>query len=545
MKIQYILFTILIFIISFTSHSFATNIVSSQNGGNCSLVIAESNTTLTQNESLIVKSLTKITKTKKIFIREETDGFRYFLLQDKFGNIGIADLKGNVIIQMDNKAIYYFPALTKGYCNIEYFDKYDDVKRTAYLYHPETKATFLCLKTENCVFCTTTGEVVVSTKSTKISILPGYVIVGDDYLSLGYSYPEIHISTPLYGSSNNILLYTYDGTLFVENSNEIGFYLNAYSKEDSFIKFGHRIAHNGIATKYGAFKLDNMSDSVPCLFYDVAILGKDWFVRQTSMDKSEKYSSTLNHEYRDKGQEYYEQGKYDKVITFYAKEGIDASWAKFYTGVALYKKGLVEIEAAKTCTALINTYDKMPSFSFDLDIAQQLLSTSVASLEAYIKEDTIYTSWAETYKTLAEENLKEISTIEKKYLLALNTLKERQEKARLAEIQRQREEQQRKIQERNALLTNILCSFTKALLSNGVRTNSSQSSYNSGSSFSNSPSAKGKDNAHRQEWLQRKNNAEKQLNYYQEKLKKDPNNAALKHNIRKQQEIIQNCNDML
>ena len=50
---------------------------------------------------------------------------------------------------------------------------------------------------------------------------------------------------------------------------------------------------------------------------------------------------------------------------------------------------------------------------------------------------------------------------------------------------------------------------------------------------------------HRQEWMQRKSNAEKQLNYYQEKLKKDPNNAALKHNIRKQQEIIQNCNTML
>ena len=78
------LFAILILIISFQSRCFAINIVTSLNGGNCSLVTAENNTILNQNESLIVKSLTKTTKTKKIFIREEIDGFRYFLLQDKY-----------------------------------------------------------------------------------------------------------------------------------------------------------------------------------------------------------------------------------------------------------------------------------------------------------------------------------------------------------------------------------------------------------------------------------------------------------------------------
>ena len=79
----------MILIISFQSRCFAINIVTSLNGGNCSLVTAENNTILNQNESLIVKSLTKSTKTKKIFIREEIDGFRYFLLQDKYGLIGV------------------------------------------------------------------------------------------------------------------------------------------------------------------------------------------------------------------------------------------------------------------------------------------------------------------------------------------------------------------------------------------------------------------------------------------------------------------------
>lgn len=106
------------------------------------------------------------------------------------------------------------------------------------------------------MFYSTTGETFNRTKSTEISILPGYVIAGDNYLSIGCSYSDIYISTSLYGSRNNIHLYTYDGTVFVENSNEIRLCLNTYSKEDSFVKYGHRIAATGIATKYGAFKLE-------------------------------------------------------------------------------------------------------------------------------------------------------------------------------------------------------------------------------------------------------------------------------------------------
>lgn len=570
---------LLIFVLLMSSiRIVAINMIRSSGGDNGIFVTSESNTTLRLNENLTVKSLAKIAKTKKIFICEEADGFRYFVLQDKYGAIGIADLNGNIIIPMDNKAIYYFPALNAGYSEIEFPINRNEAKTTnephtdylellgvkdlvkenidapespqkdkaAFsLYHSKRKATFFCQRLSDCAFYTTEGEIIANIKSIKISILPGYVILGDDYLYDSTKYTEAEISTSMYDRNNDKYLYTSDGTLVVGNTNEIGFYLSMY-KEDSFLKYGRNVAKTGVATKYGAFKLENMSDSIPCKFYAISIVGKDWYVTQTSMDKSEKYIVSQNHEYyRDKGQEYYEQRKYDEVIQFYAKEGIAASWAKFYTGVALCKKGLVETEAAKTCTALINKYDEMPSFTFDLDIAKQLLSTSVKALESYIKEDTIYASWAETYKNFAEEGLKEIPAIEKKYSLALNTLKERQEKARIAEIQRKREEQQRKIQERNALLVGILGGFAKALLPNNGSTHSSQSSYVTGNTFSNSSPSNGKDNAHRQEWLQRKANAEKQLQYYQEKLKKDPNNAALKHNIRTQQEIIQNCNNML
>ena len=92
----------------------------------------------------------------------------------------------------------------------------------------------------------------------------------------------------------------------------------------------------------------------------------------------------------------------------------------------------------------------------------------------------------------------------------------------------------------------ILGGFAKALLSGD---NNSQQTYRNSCTVSSGSVSSGNSSSnndkYRQEWLQRKRNAEKQLNYYQEQLKKNPNNAALKHNIRKQQEIIRNAESML
>lgn len=67
----------------------------------------------------------------------------------------------------------------------------------------------------------------------------------------------------------------------------------------------------------------------------------------------------------------------------------------------------------------------------------------------------------------------------------------------------------------------ILGGFAKALLSGG---NNSQQTYRNSCTVSSGSVSSGNSSSnndkYRQEWLQRKRNAEKQLNYYQEQLKK-------------------------
>ena len=39
-----------------------------------------------------------------------------------------------------------------------------------------------------------------------------------------------------------------------------------------------------------------------------------------------------------KGVEFFWSGKFDEVVEFYSKAGIDKPWAKFYSGAALLEK---------------------------------------------------------------------------------------------------------------------------------------------------------------------------------------------------------------
>ena len=167
-------------------------------------------------------------------------------------------------------------------------------------------------------------------------------------------------------------------------------------------------------------------------------------------------------------------------------------------------------------------------------------------LETYLEEDTIYNESAKSSLLVVNMYLRELPQKEQAYQKALNDLKERKEQERLAKIQQEREIQLRKKEQSTQIMMAILGGFAKALLSGD---NNSQQTYRNSCTVSSGSVSSGNSSSnndkYRQEWLQRKRNAEKQLNYYQEQLKKNPNNAALKHNIRKQQEIIRNAESML
>lgn len=303
--------------------------------------------------------------------------------------------------------------------------------------------------------------------------------------------------------------------------------------------------------KKGGVLLDDLENRIPCNFSDVfySVNTNSWNVKRTKNSEYETYNKDIDYNkfFRDKGEELFEKGDYEGVIQFYAKEGIAAPWAKFFTGVSLMHLGLTHVGFIDLCTEFLNNnHEEYATSSFDLSLAKKQFEMSKKMLECYIEEDSLYKKKAIQFISSNENYISELPQKEQAFQKALNDLKERKEQARLAKIQQERETQLRKNEQSTQIMMAILGGFAKALLSGG---NNSQQTYrNSGTVSSGSISSgnsSSNNDKHRQEWLQRKRNAEKQLNYYQEQLKKDPNNAALKHNIRKQQEIIRNADSML
>ena len=425
------------------------------------------------------------------------------------------------------------------------------------MYHGNTDASFFCVDGINSMITDISGRVKAEKSDSRFCLFPGYILIGTEDLAtmvttlVEYKTEIVHLFATAYYS--NLSLYSTDGKVIVNEAEKILFPNKKNLKDNHFV---YEKRNAGIM-QTGGLLLDNPSDSVPCLFSDISYhYPKDssekayWSIKKSKNSDYEVYDKNRNYNvlYRDKGEELFEKGNYEGVINFYAKEGISAPWAKFFTGRSLYELGVKEVAHIDLCTEYLNENRELlaNSFSFDLKLAQKQFELSKQILNAYLKEDSLYKGKAKLYLSIIDMNISELPQKELAYQNAIKNLEKRKEQAKLAQIQREREIQQRKNEQSSQIMMAILGGFAKALLSGG---NTTQQTYrNSGSVSSgnvSSGNSSSKNDKYRQEWLQRKRNAEKQLNYYQEQLKKDPNNAALKHNIRKQQEIIRNAESML
>ena len=161
------------------------------------------------------------------------------------------------------------------------------------------------------------------------------------------------------------------------------------------------------------------------------------------------------------GEEYYEKQDYDHVIDFYAKNGISAPWAKFFTGISLIKKAYLNTIIANNKSESIEE-NKISAFqdqSFDLVLATEQYKTAIQMLSTYIKEDTVYNQNALEWKDRALSWMGELPSVQIRYNKALELLQQRHEQARLAEIQRQQAAQQRQ----NEVMAAILNGFMNGL----------------------------------------------------------------------------------
>ena len=509
----------------------------------------------TKEETIIMKELKKTMSPQKIVVRQENDGFRYFLLSTKNGLMGICNIVGKSIMPLQMKTIYYFPKTSRGYFGLTCDDLLYE-KKNYLLYHGDTDASFVAHDfNDNCLIVDLNGQIKSQKQCLNLSVLPGYIIMSSEPLrisswpSLDNSHGEfetIHYEKIRMLGGKHLSLYSSDGICMVKDADEIDF-RHKNDLNDKMINYSKRI--DGIE-KVGGLLLDDVNNSVPCFFSEVMydFTKKCWKVKRSTESDYAIYNkdTDYNKSFRDKGEELFEKRNYAEVIKFYANDGIAAPWAKFFTGVSLMNLGREQILNLESSIRYLSCPWKGFECTFDLPLAKKQLETAKTMLESYLKEDTIYNKSAKSSLLVISHYLRELPQKEQAYQKALKDLKERKEQAKLAQIQREREIQQRKNEQSSQIMMAILGGFAKALLSGG---NTTQQTYrNSGSVSSgnvSSGNSSSKNDKYRQEWLQRKRNAEKQLGYYQEQLKKDPNNAALKHNIRKQQEIIRNAESML
>lgn len=433
-----------------------------------------------QNKDLI-KSLKNQQGVKKVEIKMENDGYWYFLLTAKTKSIGVADKGGKVIISPVYTEISYYPSMEEGYVNAQFIDQ-NGIKGEIPLYHKKSMSVFLA-KGQNSQRLAniygTNGVLLRGNITETINYIPGYFILGADevsfyqgdnnvkFISILDDYPKstvglmtvdgIELLKPIYG---NLLIYRDNSCIYEQKIDNI--------------------------TRKGGLLLSKPTVKIPCIFYAIWYRGSDgkWTIQKNSNSNSEIYNPAKNYtmQYRDLGEEYYEKGDYDHVIDFYAKNGISAPWAKFFTGISLIQKAYQNTIIANYKSKSIEE-NKISAFqdqSFDLVLATEQYKTAIQLLSASVKEDTVYNQNALEWKDRALSWMGELPSVQIRYDKALQLLQQRHEQARLAEIQRQNAAQQ----QQNEIMTTILNGFITGLSKNINQGNHSSTSVGGGSTSS-------------------------------------------------------------
>lgn len=515
-----------------------------------SSVFAQDAKILEKSHKDLMKSLKKQLGLKDVSVKVEKDGFWYFLLSKKDGGqlvYGVANQSGKIIVPVFQNQIFYFPAMEAGTGKIPCYNEAGNFVEYMDIHYDKSDVVFLA-KHDKASLYSSDGKLLRNFDSSLISYLPGYFVVGIEKQMVGtyHNYEGIAIKyLSIYSQRYFLSLYTFTGKELINSAKNISF-----NKEGNctYTKYVEN------TVREGGFTQKNHSQQIPCLFYRTRFHNNEWYVQKNSNSQEEIFDVNKNYSinYRDKGEEYFEKRMYDSVIRFYANEGINAPWAKFFTATALYHKSFTHRVLAKSLSEDIEnnnldsyTYIANSKESFDLDLAVQQLSSSISLIDKYLEEDSTYLNQAKSIRTQANISLEEIPSIKQRYEKALALLKQRKEEQRLAEIKRQQEAQQRETE----IMMGFLKIFANALAGNSGSSNSS--SYSSGggtynsTTTSSSSSSRGINQSKLADWQSRKANAERLLEDYREQLRKNPNDAALKSKIRSQEGVLRTCNEQI
>lgn len=415
---------------------------------------------------------------KSIYIKVEEDGYWYYSANRKKGKCGVLNQQGEIIVPIKYDDIDYYPPLPEGLSNPIAGD-------TAW-----HRANVACFHTM------TFGD---KGNRNKYGIyrLDGTVMVDDLEATLcmntlkGYTRYLVKKEASDYDET---ALYTQDGECLIPMGI---FYAKIKDKVCVIHKIiGEDFQNSGLLT--GAIMLDGALPPVPCRYasvnYDKA--NNQWVVADPVTLKESVYQpgQVLTTELKDRGVELFWAKKYDETIDYYAKEGIDKPWAKYYTGAALLNKAMTmegdihvfiymsqRGKMDEPIPGVGTTWrDALIGRNYDFDLLRKLYTTGFQMMEAYILEDTTFIKEVKHY-TFPDLNFYlERLDREKTDFLPLwdKFVKENQA------IMAQREAERQRAARQNEIMARLLGVFVESLAQRIVGGGSSHSSSYSGGTSS-------------------------------------------------------------
>lgn len=469
-------------------------------------VMAQSVKDLKKQNKEIISKLRKQNKLKKVEICIEDDGFWFFLLR-KGSVIGVANQRGEIVVPVQYKEVTYYPAQEDGFSYIPCYGFYSGVVESQFaLYHTASPAVWCAKSSYDASIYSMDGDI-LRTLSLPVQYLPGYFFSGvekpiksrcsDDVVNQkknGYKSIFVYTNTfcSIYEQDADLLLEQVRGAIFYENKSLT--YTRLIDGEE----------------REGGILLSDTTSKVPCQFYYVSYDDYSWKVKRTSFSEREYYSPYIprrmenKSRYRDEGERYFEKCEFDSVIDFYSKEGVSAPWAKYLIAESFQHKASSHTVNCSSVISAITKETSMSSFvlehqndyyAFDLTQALELYQTAIKYYDAYLQEDFSkeYSSEAKSRREFVLSQIAELPILQANYEKALKLLEQRNEHARLAEIQRQQAAAQLK-REVTARIIGIFINALSDAVPSSSQTSVSQGNNNySGVSSGTSTSSSSKD----------------------------------------------------
>lgn len=351
-----------------------------------------------------------------------TDNFCYYLgkcKSEKIYNKGIVGKDGNIIIPFKYSKISYFPGLEKGISQIPRYyallkEKYPDFL----LQHRDVNPAFVGIASNRIDIFSNNGTLLQSVQGNDYRYLPGYFIIDAKEID------KFCFHTNSFSIDNATAIIDQNGHIMATNIKNFEMYINI-----PFCKYT-KICDDGIERE-GIAHIYNSEFDIPCLFHHISYTYDDgkynFKVMKNAVGDFEPYVPTAinSYQFRDRGEDLFEQKKYAETIDFYKDSLSINPFAKLYTGISFYflaKDQLTyiplfcqDVEGGSyfLSDAIRNRFKDE---TFDTKLAMKYAENCRDLLEMYLAEDSTYSRMANIYYNFSKQLITEkIPSLEDKY----------------------------------------------------------------------------------------------------------------------------------